>query len=59
MKDILIESIRMSLNTMKMNKLRTILSLLGVLIGVSALVVILSLGKSATENMMASVKSGD
>lgn len=58
MKDILVESIRMSLNTMKMNKLRTILSLLGVLIGVSALVVILSLGKSATENMMASFSEG-
>lgn len=58
MKDIIVESIKMSVNTMKMNKMRTLLSLLGVLIGVSALVVILSLGKSATINMMNSFSEG-
>lgn len=57
-KDIIVENIKMSLHTMKVNKLRTSLSLLGVLIGVASLVVILSLGKGATKNMLSSFSTG-
>ena len=52
------ECVKMAIHTMKSNKLRTALSVLGVLIGVSALVVILSLGDSATKNMMSAFSEG-
>lgn len=58
MNGIILENIKMSLHTMKANKLRTFLSLLGVLIGVASLVVILSLGQAATKNMLASFSTG-
>ncbi|HAL19089.1 MAG TPA: peptide ABC transporter permease [Spirochaetaceae bacterium] len=52
------ECVKMAVHTMKSNKLRTALSVLGVLIGVSALVVILSLGDSATKNIMSAFSEG-
>ncbi len=52
------ECIRMAIHTMKSNKLRTALSVLGVMIGVAALVVILSLGDSVTSNMMSTFSEG-
>lgn len=58
MNGIILENIKMSLHTMKANKLRTFLSLLGVLIGVASLVVILSLGQAATKNMLAAFSTG-
>lgn len=58
MNGIILENIKMSLHTMKANKLRTFLSLLGVLIGVASLVVILSLGGAATKNMLAAFSTG-
>ena len=47
------ENLLLAFKTMKTNKMRTSLSLLGVLIGVAALVCILSLGTSAQMSMQA------
>lgn len=58
MKDFVLESIRMAIRTMRINKLRTLLSLLGVMIGVASLVTILSLGISVSDNLMKTFATG-
>jgi putative ABC transport system permease protein len=51
------EDLIFALKNFKRNKTRTILSLLGVIIGVASVIVITSLGKSATENIKQSFGS--
>lgn len=58
MKDFIVESIKMALRTMRLNKMRTLLSLLGVMIGVASLVTILSLGVSVSDNMIKNFQEG-
>lgn len=58
MKDFIFESIKMALRTMRLNKMRTLLSLLGVMIGVASLVTILSLGVSVSDNMIKNFQEG-
>ena len=52
------ENIRMAALSMAGNRLRTFLSLLGIMIGVASVVAILNLGKSVTESMSASFDMG-
>ena len=52
------ENIRMALSSMAGNRLRTFLSLLGIMIGVASVVTILNLGKSASESISASFDAG-
>lgn len=52
------ENIKLALEAMKTSKLRTSLSLLGIVIGVGAVVAILNLGASATENITGSLAQG-
>jgi putative ABC transport system permease protein len=52
------ENIKLALEAMRTSKLRTALSLLGIIIGVGAVVAILNLGASATENITGSLAQG-
>ncbi len=52
------ENIRMAFSSMAGNRLRTFLSLLGIMIGVASVVAILNLGRSASESIVASFDSG-
>ncbi len=52
------ENIRMALRSMASSKLRTFLSLLGIVIGVASVVAIMNLGQSAAESMSASFDVG-
>lgn len=53
-----IENIKLAFAAMRGNKLRTVLSLLGIIIGVGSVVAILTLGQSATESITESISSG-
>ncbi len=52
------ENIKIALTSMVHNKLRTLLSLLGIIIGVAAVVAILNLGQSATASITNSMNIG-
>ncbi len=52
------ENIKLALSAMKSSKMRTALSLLGIVIGVGAVVAILNLGDSATANITESLNAG-
>ncbi|MGD1823192.1 MAG: ABC transporter permease [Pleomorphochaeta sp.] len=52
------ENIKLALSAMISSKMRTALSLLGIVIGVGAVVAILNLGDSATENITKSINAG-
>ena len=52
------ENIHMAISSMLGNKLRTFLSLLGIMIGVASVVAILNLGQSVTESMTESFEVG-
>ena len=52
------EDIRMALASMAGNRLRTFLSLLGIMIGVASVVAILNLGRSVTESISESFEIG-
>ena len=52
------ENIKIALTSMVHNKLRTLLSLLGIIIGVAAVVAILNLGRSATISITESMNIG-
>lgn len=52
------ENIKLALSAMKSSKMRTALSLLGIVIGVGAVVAILNLGDSASENISKSINAG-
>jgi ABC-type antimicrobial peptide transport system, permease component len=52
------ENIRLALGSMGHNKMRTFLSLLGIVIGVGSVVAILTLGASATESITSSMEVG-
>lgn len=52
------ENIKLALDAMRTSKLRTALSLLGIVIGVGAVVAILNLGASATDNITGSLAQG-
>ncbi len=53
-----IENIKLAFAAMRGNKLRTVLSLLGIIIGVGSVVAILTLGQSATSSITDSISSG-
>ncbi len=55
---LLSENIRMAIASLFGNRLRTFLSLLGIMIGVASVVTILNLGQSASESISASFESG-
>ena len=55
---LLSENIRMAFSSLFGNRLRTFLSLLGIMIGVASVVTILNLGRSASESISASFESG-
>lgn len=52
-----IENVKLALNSMRGSKMRTILSLLGIIIGVGSVVAILTLGESATKSITDSLVS--
>jgi putative ABC transport system permease protein len=52
------ENIKLALSAMKSSKMRTALSLLGIVIGVGAVVAILNLGDSASANITKSINAG-
>ena len=52
-----IQNIKQSLSSMKGGRMRTVLSLLGIIIGVASVVTILNLGNSATGNITESITS--
>ena len=52
------ENIRMAIASMAGSRLRTFLSLLGIMIGVASVVAILNLGRSVTESMSSSFEVG-
>ncbi len=52
------ENIKLALSAMRSSKMRTALSLLGIVIGVGAVVAILNLGDSASANITKSLNSG-
>ena len=52
------ENVRMAFSSMAGNRLRTFLSLLGIIIGVASVVAILNLGRSASESISASFEAG-
>lgn len=52
------ENIKIALTSMVHNKMRTLLSLLGIIIGVAAVVAILNLGQSASESITESMNVG-
>lgn len=52
------ENIRMAFSSMTGNRLRTFLSILGIMIGVASVVTILNLGKSASESISSSFNAG-
>ena len=52
------ENIKIALTSMVHNKMRTLLSLLGIIIGVAAVVAILNLGQSVTESITESMNVG-
>ena len=54
----ILENIRLAFSSMAQSKMRTLLSLLGIVIGVASVVAILNLGESATDSMMESLSSG-
>ena len=49
------QNVKIALTSMVHNKLRTLLSLLGIIIGVAAVVAILNLGRSATDSIISVV----
>jgi len=49
--------IRMALESLKINKIRTFLSMLGVIVGVSSLIVIISFGYGAQYTILSSIES--
>lgn len=51
------ENIKLALRSMKGSKMRTVLSLLGIIIGVGSVVTILNLGDSATSSITSSISS--
>ena len=53
-----VENIKLAFSSLTTNKLRTLLSLLGMMIGVAAVVTILSLGDSAANSITESIASG-
>ena len=52
------ENIKLALFSMSANKMRTLLSLLGIMIGVASVVAIMTLGKSATDSINESLEIG-
>ena len=54
----LFENIKIALSSMRHNKLRTLLSLLGIIIGVGSVVAILNLGQSVQNSITESMNIG-
>ena len=52
------ENIKLAIFSMASNKMRTILSLLGIVIGVASVVAIMTLGESATDSINESLEVG-
>jgi len=49
------ETLRIAINSLKTNKLRTFLSMLGIIIGVGAVIAIVSIGSGAREQITARI----
>jgi len=56
--DMFWENVKLALGAMKSNKMRTILSLLGIVIGVASVVAILTLGASVNASIKGSISAG-
>jgi len=54
----LFENIKLAMSSMVHNKMRTFLSLLGIVIGVGSVVTVLNLGSSATDSITSSMQMG-
>ena len=54
----LIENIKLAFNAMRGSKMRTALSLLGIVIGVASVVAILTIGQSASQSITESIAVG-
>ena len=52
------ENLKLALSSMMTNKMRTFLSLLGIVIGVGSVVAILNLGQSANDSITESMQVG-
>ncbi len=52
------ENVKLAFSSMVQNKMRTLLSLLGIVIGVASVVAILNLGQSVTDSMLESMAAG-
>ena len=55
-KDQLIESFKMSVNAMLTHKLRSLLTMLGIIIGITAVVSVVALGKGSQEQILAGIR---
>ena len=51
------ETLKIALNSLKSNKLRTLLSMLGIIIGVGAVIAIVSIGSGAREQITSSISN--
>ena len=52
------ENVKLAFSSMVQNKMRTLLSLMGIVIGVASVVAILNLGQSVTDTMLESMAAG-
>ena len=52
------ENVKLAFSSMVQNKMRTLLSLMGIVIGVASVVAILNLGQSVTDSMLESMAAG-
>ena len=55
-KDQLIESFKMSVNAMLAHKLRSLLTMLGIIIGITAVISVVALGKGSQEQILAGIR---
>ena len=55
-KDQLVESFKMSVNAMLAHKLRSLLTMLGIIIGITAVISVVALGKGSQEQILAGIR---
>ncbi|NCO24124.1 MAG: peptide ABC transporter permease, partial [bacterium] len=51
------ETLKIAVNSLKSNKLRTLLSMLGIIIGVGAVIAIVSIGSGAREQITSNISN--
>src|SRR5213595_272235 len=52
-----LQSIKMALRSIKSNKLRSVLTMLGIIIGVSSVIVLVSIAQGSTKNVTSQINS--